>query len=216
MKQTIYLLTLAFGLWSCNNKSAEKTAEQNSVDTLQTVSADKLKLEIYFKDKSQYDQTFIDGLADYNEPIKLIDNFILTGQDTTYFPEDLNLNKATTFKAIKDNNKYVLTVTRTNLTNLTYEFQLIDKDNKTVATKSGKAILGSMFFLASENDEDSETGDGFGSYEYWDKTKECWFAIRIGIGKDDNEKLRAMLNYGCNDKKKQTLNLDECPTLRTE
>ena len=216
MKRTLCILTLAFGLWSCDNKPAEKTADQNRVDTLQTVSADKAKLEIYVNDKSQYDQTFIDGLAEYNEPIKLIDDYILTGQDTTYFPKDLNLNKETTFKANLKNNKYVLTVTRTSLTNLTYKFQLIDKDNKTVDTKSGKAILGSMFFLASEVDQDSETGDSYGSCEYWDKSNDCWFAIRIGIGKDDNGKLRAMLNYGCDDKKKQTLNLDECPTLRTE
>ena len=216
MRNTIYILTLAFGLWSCNNKPAEKTADQNSVDTLQTVSADKPKLEIYINDKSQYDQTFIDGLADYNEPIKIIDDYILTGQDTTYFPKDLNLNKETTFKANLDNNKYVLTVTRTNLTNLTYKFQLIDKDNKTVDTKSGKAILGSMFFLASEVDEDSETGDGYGSCEYWDNSNDCWFAIRIGIGNDENGKLRAMLKYGCDDKSKQSLNLDESPTLRTE
>ncbi|MFC5682527.1 hypothetical protein ACYE2N_12065 [Flavobacterium sp. MAHUQ-51] len=216
MKQIIYILTLAFGLYGCNNKTTEKATDQNLVDTLQTISADKPNLEIYIKDKSQYDQTFINGLADYNEPIKLIDNYIITGKDTTYFPEDLNLNKETTFKATKDINKYVLTVTRNNLTNLTYTFKLIDKDNKTVDTKSGKAILGSMFFLASEVDEDSETGDGYGSCEYWDKSNDCWFAIRIGIGKDDNGRLRAMLKYGCDDKNKQTLNLDECPTLRTE
>ncbi|GAL87538.1 hypothetical protein ATO12_19910 [Sporocytophaga myxococcoides] len=216
MKQIIYILTLAFGLYGCNNKTTEKATDQNLGDTLQTISADKPNLEIYIKDKSQYDQTFINGLADYNEPIKLIDNYIITGKDTTYFPEDLNLNKETTFKATKDINKYVLTVTRNNLTNLTYTFKLIDKDNKTVDTKSGKAILGSMFFLASEVDEDSETGDGYGSCEYWDKSNDCWFAIRIGIGKDDNGKLRAMLKYGCDDKNKQTLNLDECPTLRTE
>jgi hypothetical protein len=216
MKQTIYILTLAFGLGSCINPTTEKVADKNTVDTLQTVSADKQKQAVYIKDKSQYDQTFIDGLKDYNEPIKLIDNYILTGQDTTYFPDDLSLNKTTIFKATKDNNKFVLTVTRTNLTNLTYSFQFTDKDNKTVDTKSGKAILGSMFFLASENDEDSQTGNGYGSCEYWDKTNDCWFAIRIGIGKDDNGKQRAMLNYGCNDKSKQTLNLDECPTLRTE
>jgi hypothetical protein len=216
MRYTIYILTLEFGLWSCNNKPAEKTADQYSVDTFQTVSADKQKLEIYINDKSQYDQTFIDELADYNEPIKLIDDYILTGQDTTYFPKDLNLNKEITFKANLDNNKYVLAVTRTNLTNLTYKFQLINKDNKTVDTKSGKAILGSMFFLASEVDEDSESRDSYGSCEYWDKSNDCWFAIRIGIGKDDYGKLRAMLKYGCDDKSKQSLNLDECPTLRTE
>lgn len=216
MKQTVYILTLAFGLGSCNNPTTEKLANKNSVDTLNTISTNKPNLEIYIKDKSLYDQTFIDGLGDYNEPIKLIYNYIITGKDTTYFPEDLSLNKVTIFNANKDSNKFVLTVTRTNLTNLTYNFLIIDKDNKTLDSKSGKAILGSMFFLASENDEDSQTGDGYGSCEYWDKTNDCWFAIRIGIGKDDNGKLRAMLNYGCYDKSKQTLNLDECPTLRTE
>lgn len=216
MKQTIYILTLAFGLGSCNNQTTEKVIDKNSVDTLRTVSADKQQLDIYFKDKSQYDQTFIDGLANYNEPIKLIDNFIITGQDTTYFPTDLILNKLTIFTAIKDNHEYVLTVMRNNFTNLTYIFKLIDKDNKTVDNKSGKAILGSNFFLASEVDEDSETGDGYGSCEYWDKSNDCWFAIRIGIGKDDNGKLRAMLKNYCDDKNKQTLNLDECPTLRSE
>jgi hypothetical protein len=216
MKQTIYILTLALGLWSCNTQTTEKTVDQNSVDSLQTISADKPKLEIYIKDKSQYDQTFINGLADYNEPIKLIDNCIITGKDTTYFPSDLSLNKVTFYKATKGNNKYLLTVTRTNLTNLTYSFQLTDKDNNTVDTISGKAILGSMFFLAMEIDEDSQTGDGYGSSEYWDNANDCWFVIRIGIGKDDNGKQRAMLDYGCNDKSKQTINLDECPTLRTE
>jgi hypothetical protein len=119
MKQTIYILTLAFGLGSCNNQTTEKAVDKNLVDTLKTVSADKQQLDIYINNKSQYDQTFIDGLVDYNEPIKLIDNYIVTGNDTTYFPEDLILNKPTTFTAIKENNKYVLTVTRTNLTNLT-------------------------------------------------------------------------------------------------
>ncbi len=94
---------------------------------------------------------------------------------------------------------------------MTYDFEII-KDNETVDYKRGKAILGSMFFLASENDEDSQTGDGYGSCEYRDKANDCWFAIRIGIGKDDNGKQRGMSNDGCNDKSKQALNLDECPT----
>lgn len=216
MKQTIFILILAFGLGSCNNQTTEKTSDQNSVETLQSLSVDKKQLDIYIKDKTQYDQTFIKELEDYNEPIKLIDNYIITGKDTTFFPDDLSLNTATIFKATKDKNKYMLTVTRINLTTLTYNFQFMDKDNKTIDNKSGKAILGSMFFLASENDEDSQTGDGYGSFEYRDNANDCWFTIRIGIGKDDNGKLRAMLKYGCNDKSNQTLSLDECPTLRSE
>jgi hypothetical protein len=215
MKQTIYILTLTLLLLSCSGKT-RKTIDTKSADSLQTISADKKQSDIYIKDKSQYDQSFIDGLSDYNEPVKLIDNYILTGNDTTYFPNDLSLNKATSFKATKDNNKFVLTVTRTNLTNLSYNFQLTDKANKTTDTKSGKAILGSMFFLASEMDQDSQVGDGYGSSEYWDKTNNCWFSIRIGIGLDNNGKLRAMLTYGCEDNYKQSLKLEDCPTLRTE
>jgi hypothetical protein len=214
MKQTIYILTLAFGLGSCNNQTTEKAVDKNLVDTLKTVSADKQQLDIYIKNKSQYDQTFIDGLVDYNEPIKLIDNYIVTGNDTTYFPEDLILNKPTTFTAIKENNKYVLTVTRTNLTNLTYKFQLTDKDNKTLDTKSGKAILGSTFFIGPEGDYDIE--GGYGSQEYRDNGKDSYLSIRIEIGKTDNGKQRAKIHYGFNDKTKKTLDLDECPTLRTE
>lgn len=65
-------------------------------------------------------------------------------------------------------------------------------------------------------DEDTELGEGYGSSEYWDNSNNCWFSIRIGIGKDENKKQRAKLTYGCEDKSKQRLNLDECPTLRTE
>jgi hypothetical protein len=200
---------------SCGNKTSEKTTLKNPVDTLQSVSANKQQQHIYIKDKSQYDQTFIDELIHYNEPIKLIDNYIITGKDTTYFPTDLPLNKEIYFKGIKAEQHFLLTVKRVNQTSLTYDFEII-KDNETVDYKRGKAILGSMFFLASENDEDSQTGDGYGSSEYRDKANDCWFAIRIGIGKDDNGKQRAMLNYGCKDKSKQALNLDECPTLRAE
>src|SRR5690606_10560862 len=126
--------------------------------------------------------------------IKLINNYILTDRDTTFFPNDLELNKKTTFRGINDSAKFTLTVTRTNLTNLNYEFLILDKNDKIVETKSGKAILGSMFFLASEVDEDDQTGTAYGSYEYSDKAVNgCGSAIRIGVGLDDNGKQRATL-----------------------
>ncbi|MBP9924044.1 MAG: hypothetical protein KBF92_09450, partial [Bacteroidia bacterium] len=93
MRQTTYILTFALGLLSCNNQTTNKYGDNTNINSLQTVvSADKQKQDIYIKDKSQYDQTFIDGLSDYDEPIKLIDNYILVGKDTTYFPEDLSIN----------------------------------------------------------------------------------------------------------------------------
>jgi hypothetical protein len=36
-----------------------KKVEAKSIDTLQTISADKKQSEIYIKDKSQYDQSFV-------------------------------------------------------------------------------------------------------------------------------------------------------------
>jgi uncharacterized protein YceK len=209
MKQIIFILTLVIGLSGCNNISTKKAA-----DTLQTISS-KRQAEIYIKDTSKYDPAFIAALDTYYEPIQLIDNFIITGKDTTYFPEDLPLNKKITFKGTTGKKNFALTVTRTNLTNLIYSFKRTDND-KTIDSISGRAILGPMFFLTSENDEDSQTGDGYGSSEYFDKSDNCWLAIRIGIGLDKNRKQRAKLAYGCEDKNKQALNLDECPTLRTE
>lgn len=215
MKQTIYVLILTLLLLSCSNKT-RKAVDTISIDTLQTISADKKQSDIYIKDKSQYDQSFIDGLSAYNEPIRLINNYIITGKDTTYFPDAFPLYKAIVFKGTKADNNYLITVTRTNLTNLTYNFKIIDKDSKIIVAKSGRSVLGSMFFLAAEMDDDSQTGEGYASYEYWDKTNDCWFSIRIGYGKDKKGKQRAMLTYGCEDKNKQSLKLDECPTLRTE
>jgi hypothetical protein len=215
MKQTIYILTLAFGLWSCNNKTAEKKADQNTVDTLQLVSADKSKLDNNIKDKSEYDQSFIDGLSKYNEPIRLIENYILIGHDTVFFPEDIKLNKETIFKGSQDNKKFVLTVTRTNYTGLNYRFQLLDKDAKTIYNKSGRAILGSLFFLGSETDEDDETGEAYLSVEYRDNSPDCSFAIRIGE-MEDNGKIRAKINLYCEDNLSRNIDLDDHPTLRTE
>lgn len=215
MKKTIYILTFTIGLLSCNNQTTDKKINNNNADTLRTHLADKQTQNIYIKDKSQYDQTFINGLIGYSEPIKLIDNYILVGKDTIYFPNDLPLNKQIHFKAVKAEKYFLLNVKRINQTSLNYEFKII-KNNETVDYKNGKAILGSMFFFGSENDEDDQTGLMYGSSEYWDKSNNCWFSIRVGIGLDDNGKKRAMLNYGCEDKSKPTLDLDECPILRTE
>lgn len=215
MKQTIYLLAFVFGLSSCNNQTTKKTADQNSVDTLQTVSADKQRADIYIKDKSQYDQTFIEELSEFNEPIKLIDNYVLIGQDTVYFPEELQLNKEIIFKGTKELKNFALTVTRTNLTSLNYNFQLFDKDTKLINNKSGKATMGALFFLGSETDDDDETGEAYLSVEYWDNSPNGSFAIRIGE-KDDNGKLRAKIKLYCKDHKSKNIDLDDNPTLRTE
>lgn len=215
MKLTLYIFILTFGLLSCNNQPTEKTVDKKSVDTLQTISIENKKQDISTNDKSQYDQTFIDGLVGYGEQIKLIENYMLIGQDTAYFPEEIKLNKETIFKGTKNNNNFVLTVRRINLTSLNYNFQLLDKDAQLLNSKKGKATLGSLFFLGSESDDDDETGEGYLSVEYYDHSAGCSFAIRIGE-KDDNGKLRAKIKLYCKDNKIKNIGLDENPTLRTE
>ena len=216
MKKTIYIIFIFLGLISCNNKNTKEVSDTSALETKQSIAEDKKQDKIYIKDKTQYDQSFINGLSEYNEPLKLIENCVLVGKDTIYFPEDLKLNKKTIFKGTNKKFKFELMVARTNYTNINYEFKLTDKNNKIADSKSGKAILGSLFFLAPEGDDDLEMNDGYGSYEYWDNANNCSFSIRIGIGLDGNGKQRAKIIYGCKDKNKQKIDLDECPTLRTE
>ena len=187
------------------------------MDSLKTILTATVKHDISIVDKSNYDQTFIDGLSDFKEEIKLEKNYIVVGRDTTDFPDDLPLNTKRIFKGDTDEQNYVLTVTRTNFTNINYKFKLTDKKNKIIADKSGTAILSAGFVLASEVDEDEgEDGVAYGSSEYWDKANDCWFSIRVGIGKDEKGRQRAKLVYGCEDKNKRTFNVDQCPTLRTK
>lgn len=215
MKKTICLMLITLGLWSCNSLSSKKEGK-STADSSKTELASKSQSTIVIKDSSQYDQAFIKGLSGYKDPLQLIGNTIIAGSDTTYFPEEFPLNKTVNFKAAKDHKKYMLSVTRTNLTNLSYSFQLSDEKDQLIDSKSGNAVLGPMFFLASETDQDTQTGEWYASNEYWDITNNCWFAVRIGQGKDSHQKQRAMINYGCEDKNKPNVNLEGCPTLRAE
>jgi len=216
MRQFTLIMTLALGLFACSNKT-EKQKENKSKDTLQIAPTKEKQSKIFIKDKTKYSATFINELtaSNYNEPIKLIDKYIVVGKDTTEFPHDLNVNQTTIFKATKDNKNYDLTVTRINETTLKFIFKLTDNDQKTLHTESGEATLGAMFFLASEVDEDDQTGEAYGSSEYWKTDNDGRFSARIG-SKDDNGKLRATITYWCDGKRKDKINLDDCPTLRTE
>ncbi len=146
MKHTLYILAFTYGLCGCNNHASEKLFNIKSVDSLSTTTLEKAQNAIFIKDKSLCDKTFIDGLSGFGEKIKLIDNYIITNSDTTYFPEDLPLNKRIAYTADDENNKFILRLMRTNMTNVNFEFQLLDLDDNIVDVKTGIAILGSGFF----------------------------------------------------------------------
>lgn len=218
MKQTIYILTITLGLLSCNSKT-EKNINQTVTDSLEISSTDQNQSNIYIKEKSKYSNTFIDELtaSNYNEPIKLIDNYIIVGNDTTQFPSDIEINKKTVFTGTRNNQFYELVLIRISLTEIVFAFFIRENNEEIVLpSKEGKATLGAMFFLAPEGDEDEVTGEGYGSFEYWEKDDKCWVSIRVGLRKDGNGKQRAKISFGCEDNSKKTMTLDDCPTLRTE
>lgn len=194
MKRTIIFLLVILTGWNCDSQPSN----------------------IYIKNKEQYDQSFIDGLSSYKKPLKLVDNYINADGFTTYFPEALKINREVLFKSKKDNQLFELKVTRINLTSLNYSFHLTNPNNNNSISRTGKAILGSMFFLGSEIDIDDITGQDYSSYEYWDKTNDSSFSIRVGTGKDKNGKLRAKITLWSNSQGVGRIDLKECPTMYTE
>lgn len=215
MKKTVFVAMITLGVWSCYSQPS-KTEVKSGTEPLKTGTTNTGQSNIFIKDPSQYDKIFIQGLYNYTDPLQLIDNHIISEGYTYWFPEDLQLNRTIVFKASRDKKNFLLSATRTSLTNLSYSFKLTNEKNKIIKSKSGKAVLGSMFFFGSEMDEDSETGEGYSSYEYWDNSGDCWFSLRIGHGNTPNEKQKAKITYGCEDKNKPILELEECPTLRAE
>ena len=73
--QAIICVIVYFGL-NYEFKNADKWNESaiNDSQTLQTDSADKQLHDIYINDKSQYNQPYIYGLADYDEPFTVAMN----------------------------------------------------------------------------------------------------------------------------------------------
>ena len=211
---TLGILILMLGAWSCNNPSTTKSA-QEAVDTAKDALPDSPKEKIYIADKSLYDNAFVTVISTYPAALKLIDDHVIIGGDTTYFPTILELDREITFQGKNNNYSVLLTVTRINLTNLTYKFKLTGNNNKMIDTKSGTAIIG-MFFLGDEIDIDLEKNEGYASTAYWDRSNDYLFSIRIGNETDNSGKIRAMVHYKYNDQSNRHLELQDCPTLITK
>lgn len=214
MKYTLYILAFTSGFWSCNNRASEKSMNQKTVDTLAITSFEKEQKAIFVKDESLYDKTFINGLSEFGEQIWLIDNYIVTNTDTTYFPEDLPLNKRISYTAVDENNKFMLRLTRNNMTNVHFQFQIFDIADNIIDTKTGTVILGSGFFLGTEGEHDPETGVSFISNEYRTNNDEFWLTIKVGIDEYNENLKRAKITYRDKDKSKNTDYVKESPILR--
>ena len=222
----IILSLLIMALFACNQRNSNQVKTSVPADTNITTPVDSPKVistpvnsmveRVYIKDKSKYSQIFINELkaSNYPDPIKVIDNYMIVGADTTAFPNDIKPGKSYAFTAKKDDQLYDLSLKRINETTLSFDFKFYEKDSL-VYKESGNANLSALFFLASENDDDDQTNDSYGVTEYSKKSKYCWFKIRLGIGRDDQNKLRATINKGCENKSK-TPEITASPTLRTK
>lgn len=213
--KNLVLSVMILNLVSCGNRNSQNIHPTSA--SLQTISTIDRKSKIIIDDPSNYSKVFLDEFTASNskESIQLIGNTIIVGSDTTSFPGSLAIDKTYTFKAIKDNQQYELKVKRMNLTTLNFNFNLYENDHLLYADK-GDAHLGARFYLASEMDQDEQNGEGYGSYEYWQRKDDCWLSIRIGMDKDRNGKERAKVTFGCNDPSKRSLDCGHCPTMRTE
>lgn len=228
MKQFIYIVIVAIGFLSCKNKTTEKETYGDIIDTLPNISIDDWRDEVDIhksreevdvdelqewtvdiKDKSRYDQSFIDGLAECHQSMQVMENYLIIlvdgrNVDTIHFQE----YKKTVFKGSRNQENFVLTIKSKNLTSLNYKFQLFDKTGKVIINKSGYATLPSCFFWASETDIDDE-GYGYGCQEYWDNSSDCSFSIRIGGNNDE----RAKITFRCKNNKSKEIDPDDCPIL---
>lgn len=152
---------------------------------------------IYVENALLYDSNFIKNLKNYSNKIKIMNNYIINENDTIYFPEELPLNKEIVLSATQNVFLLKLILKRVDFTSILYTF-FYYKNSESIYEKTGKAVLHPMFFLSPEIDEDTETGETYASSEYHDLTSDCPFSIRVGIGKDENKKLRATVHSICN------------------
>ncbi|MRX46104.1 hypothetical protein [Pedobacter puniceum] len=212
MKYNFYFIILVF-LIACNSdKPKHESTQEDSVKTQKSLD---VKNKIYFQDKSLYSKAFVSELIEkgYTSPIKIIDDYLLVKGDTVYFPTNLKLNKEYKFFATDSNQNLELKVRRINYTTL--NFNLTSKNNDTLLfSKSGSADLSVYFFLASEVPNDDETGSSYGANEYTGRIDNCELKIGIGIGKDEQGRLRAYIDQNC-DNKSNILELNGNKTFRT-
>ncbi|MBS1502815.1 MAG: hypothetical protein JST32_12185 [Bacteroidetes bacterium] len=173
-------------IYACtNNKTSNKDLKRT----------DNIRQKRFFVEKaSMYSPKFLDGLksSQYSDSISLINDIMIVGRDTIKFPESLKINQKYVYEGEKNSNKYLLTVKRTNLTDIEYNF-LIKKGDSILKENSGKATLNPMFFLGSESPDDDQDGDAYEAFEYMDENPGHSVWIGIGTDLDYKKRLRAYI-----------------------
>lgn len=229
--QRFILLITVIALFSCSGNQLSKGLSPGAGDSAMTdhavavpgdsaqvittnVGGKPQTIRMQVKDKSQYSELFINKLSKsgYAKTYELInEKLILDGEDTNRFPTFLPLNRMVNFAGYKSGLHYNLKLTRKDYTTVEYRFERYEK-GKLRDEETGEAMLGPSFFMASETDDDDQTGNAYDVVEYSDsKAKnDCWFIIRVG---NDHGRYKAKITRAC-DKSEMSIYIDDCPTLR--
>jgi hypothetical protein len=201
MKKNLFILiTLSFLIYSCkNNKTSNQPGQHNDTGSVPNKNVNS---RFFVDNTSKYSHAFLDSLktSSFSDSIKLIKNYIVAGKDTATFPEDLKLDHDYIFIGEKDSIKYSLTTKRINLTDIVYNY-IVKRRDSTLYKDNGTVTLNPMFFLGSENPDDNKTGESYSAFEYMQQDNNCLMYIGIGLGLDDNKKLRAYIKKNCKDNK---------------
>ncbi|GAA4311185.1 hypothetical protein [Nibribacter koreensis] len=150
----------------------------------------------------------------YPSPIQVIGKQVIVDGQPVDFPEDLKLNKEYVYTGQSKLFTQTLTVKRVNLSSIDYQWQ-VHKGDQLVLADSGQAHLRASFFLASEVDNDDQTGDAYGASEYVVTRKDCSTEIRIGMPEEEEVVLKATASSSCNPAWKK-VGIPEGMTLRTK
>ncbi len=231
----LFIICLLFSCESSRNEDSEKPetdslafvvkAEQADLnpppteeDHIESIAPEFVdsKGKITVLDSSKYSKKFLQDLLETPDGYEfiLVDSVMtIKGQGDVVFPSLIAINQKRKFSGKRGDKTFDLIIGRLNYSTIAYELRIYVND-KSTEYNNGTADLGSMFFLASEIDEDDKTGTSYSSSEYWDEGKDCTFSVRIGVS-DENGKLLAKIIRNCKDKSKN-ISLEDCPTLRVK
>ncbi|KHJ36844.1 hypothetical protein PBAC_29710 [Pedobacter glucosidilyticus] len=211
------IIFFVFGFLYCT-QTYEKVVDENNNEDINGGLSKNSESAFYVKNKTLYNESFLAPLSARDfviDSISIVDNYFIEGKDTTYFPEVPSINKILVFNAINPNKKYILKITRTNYTDLNFNFKLTDKSNKVSYEKSGQAILTYSFLMKDESKDKESYKDGYRSFEYRADLEKLFVTIVI-YENDRGKKSFAKIEFHDKDQKNQNIDLNQCPTLWEE
>jgi hypothetical protein len=220
---------MATALFACNNPSpgiksdpviSDSAIDAKFADTSgKTIASspttvDDKPAEVIIKNKTGYSEKFIEGLrkqSGYKKFELLGNRMIIDGKDTAAFPETPMIGEKFKLTGLRDNVAIALIIKRINYTTIEYSIEMVEF-GKANHFEKGQASISPVFFLGSESDESSRSGNAYFATEFFDeKENDCRTSIRLGK-EDERHALLGKLIKNCNGKIKD-ITLDNFPTL---